>query len=237
MNRSSEIQLMNRGFILEEDLNNYMDATKDELLELINSREAYKRTIAVRLLTSLEDEDNSIITLFCEKLTKENKLYTKIAICAALSAKGSKAAKVMVKYLGRIGTNQHTELPKKNFKKKSYPLPRDIISRTLAHIGKEILPELVEVLSSSDIFKIREVIDAIGFICFYDYTDYPLNELITCLNEKINDDIIRWKVVRALGSFNGQSVIDILTNVKKNDGQERIREEAERSLSMIKDRT
>ena len=237
MGKSSGIQLMNRGYISEEDLSKYMNSSEDDLLELINSREAYERSIAVRLLAILETDDNNIIILFCEKLTKENKLYTKIEICNALSIKGKMAAKVMVKYLGRIGHNQHAELPKEDFKKKSYPLPRDIISRTLAHMGKEVLPELVEVLKTNNILAIREVTDAIGFICFYEYTDYPLNDLIFCFNEKRNDDIIRWKMVRALGSFNRQSVIDILMNVKQNDAQERIKKEAERSLNIISHRT
>lgn len=230
MGKSTESQLINRGHISEKDLDNYLSKTQDELLELMNSREAYKRTIAVRLLSSLETYDNDMIILFCEKLTEENKLYTKIELCNALSIKGIKSAKVMVKYLGRIGNNQYTELPKEDFKKKSYPLPRDIISRTLAHMGKEILPELVEVLKIDNILAIREGIDAIGFICFYECTDYPLNALVNCLNEKSNDDIIRWKIVRAFGSFNRQSVIDVLMNIKENDDQQRIRKEAERSL-------
>jgi len=73
---------------------------------LINSKEAYKRTISVRLLSTLNTDDDYIITLLCEKLTQEKKLYTKIEICNALSSMGTKAAKVMVKYLGKIGKNQ-----------------------------------------------------------------------------------------------------------------------------------
>ena len=40
----------------------------------------------------------------------------------------------MVEYLGQIGNNQHKVLPTNGFNKKSYPLPRDIIARTLAHM-------------------------------------------------------------------------------------------------------
>lgn len=73
----------------------------------------------------------------------------------------------MFEYLGKIGNNQHKVLPSNGFNKNNYPLPRDIIARTLAHMNEVILPELLDVLKSNNILAIREVIDAIGFICFY----------------------------------------------------------------------
>ncbi|MCC0704505.1 hypothetical protein IC213_15705 [Clostridioides sp. ES-S-0049-02] len=50
---------------------------------------------------------------------------------------------------------------------KSYPLARDIITRSLARMNVEILPVLFDVLESDDRIKISEVIDAIGFMIFY----------------------------------------------------------------------
>ena len=56
----------------------------------------------------------------------------------------------MVEYLGQIGNNQHTVLPTNGFNKKSYPLPRDIIARTLAHMKEDILPVLMDVLKTNN---------------------------------------------------------------------------------------
>ncbi len=103
----------------------------------------------------------------------------------------------------------------------------------------EVLPELLKILKLNNIVAIREVIDAIGFICFYNSKVYDkeiINDLISCLNEYIEDDIIRWKIVRALESFNTELIIDMLTNIEQNDEKEIIRIEAKRSLDIIKKR-
>lgn len=160
--RSSDIQLRNRGYIYAEDTYDYTDFSKTELLELLKSKEAYKRTIAVNLLSNKYELDNDMINLFCSMLLQEKKLYTKIELCNALLKASVDSAKTMVNYWGFIGNNQYKELPDKEFNKKSYPLPRDIIARTLAHMGVDVLPELTKILKTDNINAIREVIDSIG---------------------------------------------------------------------------
>lgn len=237
--KSADEQLKSRGYITEEDICKYECLNKDELLNLLKSKEPHERTIAINLLPSKSELDDEMLMLFCNMLLKEKKLYTKIELCNALSKRDVKAAKIMVNYLGIIGNNQHKELPDKDFNKKSYPLPRDITARTLAHMSSDILIELIPVLKNNNIIAIREVIDSIGFICFYNFTSYNetiINELISCLNKYSNDDIIRWKIVRAFESFNNKTVIEILINIMKNDSKEIIRNEAKRSLKIINSR-
>lgn len=236
MGKSSVLQLKSRGYIQESDLYNYKDLKIPELMDLLDSGNAYERTIAVRLISALMKDDEQKASLLCTKLSKEDKLYTKIELCDALAKMGVCAAKTMCRYLGRIGNNQYTELPEVEFKKKSYPLPRDIISRTLAHMGKEVLPYLSGVLITEDNPAIREAIDAVGFICFYEKIDYPLKDLIACFNINSDDKIIRWKAARALGSFSDSAAVDLLLSVKNCDNEERIRKEAERSLRIIQQR-
>ena len=65
-------------------------------------------------------------------------------------------------YLAKIGKNQYKELPSEPSRKKSYPLPRDIIARTLAKMDTSIMPFLMKVLKEDDLSKISEVIDAIN---------------------------------------------------------------------------
>ncbi|PAB60540.1 HEAT repeat domain-containing protein [Anaeromicrobium sediminis] len=237
--KSSDEQLKGRGYIVHEDTLEYEHLNKDELLDLLNSKEAHKRTIGVRLLSNKVNLDEKMITLFCDKLSIEKKLYIKIELCDALLKKNNDCARIMVNYLGLIGKNQHKELPKKPFNKRSYPLPHDIISRTLAHMSVNVLPELMTVLKSGNVLAIREVIDAIGFLCFYNDVSEKaqiLKDLMDCLHEYDNDPIIRWKIVRALESFNNEEVIDILNHIKENDEEESIRNEADRSLRIIKDK-
>lgn len=238
--KSSDSQLRSRGKITSEDLQQYSNHTKIELLEMLKSKEAYKRTIAVKILSEKYDLTDDLMHLFLHTLKQEKKLYTKIELCDALSKGDVQSAKIMVEYLGQIGNNQHTELPTNGFNKKSYPLPRDIIARTLAHMKEDILPVLMDVLKTNNIPAIREVIDAIGFICFYNkihFNTQIVDELILCLNENYNDDIIRWKLVRAFESFNDINLIHILMEIKQNDSQLVIRNEAKRSLKIINNRT
>ncbi|MEW4153704.1 hypothetical protein Q0N88_28060 [Bacillus thuringiensis] len=238
--KSSNFQLKSRGKITFEDLQHYNNHTKVELLEMIKSNEAYKRTIAVKLLSEKEALSDDLIRLFLHTLTQEKKLYTKIELCDALSKGDIQSAKIMVEYLGQIGNNQHKVLPTNGFNKNSYPLPRDIIARTLAHMKKEILRVLLDVLKTNNVIAIREVIDAIGFICFYNKihsNTQIIDALLLCLKENYNDDIIRWKLVRAFESFNDINVIHTLLDIKKNDDQSIIRNEAKRSLRIINSRT
>jgi len=237
--KSSNSQLKSRGKVTVEDLQEYNNPTKTELLEMITSKEAYKRTIAIKLLSENHDLNEDLIQLFLHILTKENKLYTKIELCNALSKGGIRSAKIMVEYLGQIGNNQHTVLPTNGFNKKSYPLPRDIIARTLAHMKEDILPALMDVLKTNNISAIREVIDAIGFICFYNKIQSNtqiIDALLLCLKNNYNDDITRWKLVRAFESFNDIKVIKILMDIEQNDSQPIIRNEAKRSLNVINKR-
>ncbi|WP_238881877.1 HEAT repeat domain-containing protein [Clostridium sp. YIM B02551] len=233
--RSSDEQLKNRGYITSKDIENYLSLNKDKLLELLKSKEAYKRTIAINVYRSKYGLEKDTIYLFCEMLKDEKKLYTKLEICEALSQGSIEAAKIMVNYLGRIGNNQYRELPTKKFNKKSYPLPRDIIARTLSHMGLEVLPELINVLKSNYVLRISEAIDAIGFICFYNNVsdNSGLEELIMVLEKYSEDEIIRWKIVRALESFQTEKTLKILKDIMESDSNETIRNEAKRSLDII----
>lgn len=237
--KSSNSQLRSRGKITSEDLQQFSNNTQIELLEMLKSKEAYKRTIAVKILSEKYDLTDDLINLFLHTLKQEKKLYTKIELCDALSKGDVQSAKIMVEYLGRIGNNQHTELPTNGFNKKSYPLPRDIIARTLAHMKESILPILKDVLKTNNVPAIREVIDSIGYICFYNkihFNTQIIDALFLCLRNNYNDNIIRWKLVRAFESFNDINVIKILMEIEQNNSQLVIRNEAKRSLKIINNR-
>lgn len=234
--KSSDAQLKIRGKISNTDLTNYYNHTQIQLVEMLASKEAYRRTIAVKILSEKYELNDELVRLFLKVLTQEKKLYTKIELCEALSNGNVETAKIMVKYLGTIGNNQHKQLPTTGFNKTSYPLPRDIIARALAHMNEDVLPVLLIVLKANNIIAIREAIDAIGFICFYKkvHTN-PLiiDALIQCYKNYEEDDIIRWKLVRAFESYTDSRIIKLLIEIKQNDCQMAIRNEAERSLKTI----
>jgi hypothetical protein len=232
--KSDMENLQKRGFIDRYDESSYQNYGRDELLDLLNSMNAQERSIAANQLK--EYPDKKVISALCLRLSIEKSLYTKLIICDSLRSIGKKAVPEMLKYLGKIGKNQYKEIPEAEFKKKSYPLPRDIIARTLAHMDKEILPELISVLDSGNIYSIREVIDSIGFICFYNSSDYPAPYLLRCYKKYDKDPVVCWKIIRAFRSFNNMEIIKILDRIIENEKNIYIKREAGISLRIIKDR-
>ena len=68
-----------------EDINKYVDLNRNELFELLKSKEPYKRTVAIKLLSNKNELNSNMVELFCNMILHENKLYIKIELCNALS--------------------------------------------------------------------------------------------------------------------------------------------------------
>lgn len=239
--KSSKEDLKSRGYIAKNEINNYYELLEfDELCVLLKSKQAIERTIAISLSKNCCDVTQlDLSTILLEILVKEKYLYTKIEICGVLEKGDSEIAKQMLKYVGKIGENQHAKLPNEVSKKASYPLPRDIIARAMGKMDILVLPVLIEALESYDVFVIREVIDAIGFLCFYNEItteDFVVKELIKCYEKYKCDYILRWKITIAFSAFNNEFAISELKEIIDNDNEELIRKEACRSLRLIERR-
>lgn len=166
--KSSNSQLRNRGFIDETDINKFKDYSIESLIKNLNSNILSERTAVIRLLSNKiritnEDYVNKLLCI----LANEKALYTRLEICNFLETGNKTNAKLMVNYLGEIANNQYKTLPNKVSKKNSYPLPLYIIARTLGKMDSSILDVLFCVLNSNNKSRISEVLDAIGFIIFY----------------------------------------------------------------------
>lgn len=231
--KSNEEQLRSRGYIEEKDLAPYKYFSKEELLELLKSKIATDRTIAVRLLVKYKDLD--VIKSFISMLTVEKKLYTKIALSESIGEYGEEASKILINYLGKVGNNQHKSLPNKPFKKKNYPLPRDIVSRTLCKIGSPALNDLRSCFYTGEYIQILEAIDAIGFISYYEGDNTCLEDILKLANKYKEDELMTWKLLRALQAFEGEEVLDILGSYSESNVEQH-RWEAMRSIEQIKRR-
>jgi len=228
--KSTLEQLKSRGYVEDADIALYLHYDKDMLIELLSSKVATERTIAVRLLTKFKDSDILDALIVC--LSKENKLYTKIAVTESIAGFGKEACVKLIPLLGRIGTNQHKTLPTKPFNKQNYPLPRDIVARTICKIGVVAIKPLCECLKSSEYHRILEAIDAIGFISYY-HNDYSSLGAIVALRDMYKDDALMvWNILRALQSFPRQESIELLNGYTTSDVMQH-RWEAQRSLEQI----
>lgn len=236
--KSSKEDLRKRGMIEQSDIDKIMSLSYSKLMDLVNAKLPAERSAAIHLLSDKVGCDKEdFIEILLIRLSIEKSLYTKIEICNALEKGKVKTARRMVEYLGCIGNNQHKCLPDKVSKKISYPLPRDIIARSLAKMDRSILPVLIEVLRSENETKISEVIDAIGFLVFYHQelaTIETLNYLIDVMNIYSNNDVVVWKCVLCLSAFPVQKSIDILNFITDKGDNNIIIDEALRSLNLIR---
>jgi hypothetical protein len=233
--KSTDEQLKNRGFVFYEDMILYENYTEHELVKLLQDKEAYKRTIAIRLLSKC-DKENYIKT-FCERLKIENKLYTKIELCNVLEKYHEKAIPYLVPLLGTIGKNQHKKPEIVDINKKSYPLPRDIVGRILIRIGPKTFPELKKIImDNKNINQIMETIDVIGHITL-NYKNYEMENILTeYYKNNTGNEFIEWKIIRAFQLSNSKEIKTILENIIKTHRNKIIIEEAKRSIERMENR-
>ena len=187
-----------RGFVAKGDEINYAKRSNDELIDLLKSRIAIERTIGARLLGSRGVVSVEYLLM---ALKTEKKLYPRLEICCSLARIGEPSIDGLIQLLGVIGNNQHQTPSEEPFLKVSYPLPRDLAARTIIRIGHAALPVLCGVLNEDHPAKISEAIDAIGFICSKGGADQYLKTLMACYNKFKNNDLLRWKLIRAMCSF------------------------------------
>lgn len=224
-------QLKSRGYVEDEDLLKYGYESKEELYKLLQSKTPIERTIASKLLIKYKDTETMLALI--KALSKEKKLYTKIALSESVSVYGEKASEVLIKHLGLVGKNQHGTLPKKKFGKNNYPLPRDIIARTICKIGTPALKHLRLCLKTGEYHQILEAIDAIGFISFYEHNEESFDDLIDLFDRYESDDLMIWKLIRSLQSFTNEESTRILNNYTQSNVIQH-KWEAERSLEQIR---
>ncbi len=229
--KSRMCDLKKRGFINDKFMGKYSDLGYKKLETLLQSEKPQERTVAAKI-SGIRTEHRSIPKL-CNALSIEKSLYSKIAMSESLGIMGKKAIPYLIKLLGSIGNNQHKYLPTKPFEKLSYPLPRDIIARTITKIGKQALPYLEKVILLDDIQKTSEAIDSIGYISFYTKTNRSLNALLNSFNKHKENEIIVWKILRAFSSFNDKKVLTILKITIKNSEVPSHQWEAKRSLFLL----
>lgn len=227
-------KLKNRGYVEENDLQNYVTFDRLQLLGLLHSKVPSERTIAAKLLAKYDDE--TTLNALVDQLAIEKKLYSKIALTETISKFGEKASYILVAYLGSIGNNQYKCLPDIPFNKRSYPLPRDITARTLIRIGKPALNALRECVQCGTYIQKLEAIDAIGFISYYECDDSLLEDIIKLFRIYENDDLMTWKLIRALQAFKGEEVLRLLIKYQ-NSSVAQLRWEANRSIEQINKRS
>ena len=237
MMKSSDDDLKKRGKITADLLSNNSHLPVDDLYYMLDSKVAVDRSIAILLLDDKIANNNiELVKILLKTLQNEKCLYTKLYISDILMRGNKDVALEMINYLGIIGSNQYHRLPDKVSMKKSYPLPRDIIARCLGKMNVDILPLLFEVLESNNEKQIVEVIDAIGFMLFYNQNGASLNyfnRIIETINKYRDNHIILYKCLICLSAFKNNQCQTYLQQYIDRGGVQILVDEAKRSRQLI----
>ena len=230
--KSSKVELIQRGYADEEMIQAAKLKTEAELIKDLNSKLAWERTAAVYALK----QPDRFASLYIELLSKEKKLNTRLACSEVLAAGGEECARRLSEWLGMIGHNQHQCIGLTS-KKKSYPLPRDLIARIMAKMDGRILPVLFTQAIFSDEKKLSEALDAIGFMVFYHpalATEQQLHQILR-LFDVCENEVIHWKAVTALSAYPAPAACRFL-EVLSSTGNPHLQPEIQRSLNLLYDK-
>ncbi|NBK99531.1 MAG: hypothetical protein EOM50_16235 [Erysipelotrichia bacterium] len=227
--KSSLTTLAKRGYIdylhfdfERVDINHY--------LTMLNSTYAIERSLAAKGLRK-HVLKAKVSEALLNAFTTETALYTKIEIAKTLKSGNKKTLQAMLPYLAKIPNNQYEILPAQVSKKKSYPLPRDMIARTIAHMNPIYLPYLIDYLLTCECKQARELIDAIGFMAYRNQCkSAKLFATLKQYFESSKDEIIRWKMITCFSAFLPYSKDDLIYLSNEDD---LLGKEAVRSLSFL----
>lgn len=231
--KSNIDQLHKRGYVTVEELDEYRSLSDNEISDFLKSENAVERTIGAEITGERKIPDS--LPLLCELLKTEKKLYTKIAVCKAIEKYGTGSLKYLLPLVGKIGSNQHKKADLIDLKKKSYPLPRDIAARIIIRIGPMALPYLERIIETGTIEQKVEIIDVIGHIAF-NHNDYRSKNVLLNAYNNTDDELLKWKIIRAFQSFDSEEIKIILDELI-NGNNKVFREEAKRSLMQIEKRS
>lgn len=232
--KSTKKQLENRGFINDDEVTKYSMNDTPSLLFMLNFGNQKERSIAARLLG--DKKDYKAVEDLCNALKKEKALYTKIEIQNALVKSDIIAIPFLINQLGVIGKNQHKKINNDDLNKRTYPLARDIAARVLCQIGPKALPALKEVIKSGGYKQRLEAIDAIGHITYHYDNVACEEELMELYRSKDCDDLMQWKIIKAMQSFKSERMQTELKEIIEKGNDEILIKEAKRSMDRIEER-
>ncbi len=230
--KSNKDDLLKRGFLSKGKELDHLNEPFKKKIKLLKSKVAVERTLGARLLKQTKKEET--VEYLLDALKVEQKLYPKIEICNILVEFGELSIDGLIKLMGEIGKNQHKKIPEKEFKKDSYPLPRDIASRTIIRIGEKAIPKLLDNLETTNRNQLSEMIDAIGHIGFNYEVKHIYQPLKMCYDQHENDELLKWKILRAMsGIIASKSFLQKEYSILKNEW---LKKEINRSLRLIEKR-
>lgn len=233
--KSSQEQLSSRGYLPKEMILN--DSIEIEVLfNQLNNSDPVQRSMAARVLGKYYILQKETAKKLLERLCIEKKLYTRIEICDALAKGDSGTVSAMIPYITYLGNNQYRSIEEaKTSKKKSYPLPRGLITRTIGRMEASVASTLLKNLSQEEYAP--EILEGVGYLIF----NHPKLQTVENYEEARdyyeqykNNLLFVWKFVIFSSVFPYSYVEETLSDIALEFPQEAIQRELERTLVICK---
>lgn len=236
--KSSDSELTKRGYISNQDVTPYLSMSQERLLNVLlkSPNPVQRSSAAAALRTSIFQKDKFYWYQLLLALQKEKALYTKIEICKNLELGNELAIEEMCQFLGKIGSNQHQYIPTTVSRKNTYPLPRDIIARTLGKIHPKYSKTLLNQFFILPENQLTEFIDAVGFFVYFNpqlATKENFLYIEHCYKQNFQNKLIVWKLTRCCSSFPIDEARNFLEKIRRENNHETILLEINRSLYFI----
>lgn len=230
--KSTNESLRKRGMASEGDIAALSDLTYEDLVAALHAADSCTRSAAAYCLRVQADRAADELL---GQLAGEKCLYTRIAVCECLEKGSIVTSEKMISCLGHIGNNQYRVPPDKVSAKKSFPLPRDIIARSLGRMDISVFPAFQRCLRESRYREqISELVDAVGYMVFY----HPelaaaenLQPVLALESPYSQDSLILWKMILCLSAFPSADAKTVLLNYAQE--QSILGMEAQRSLKIL----
>lgn len=164
-----------------------------------------------------------------QKIAEEKNLLTRLDLCKVLQQGDEETALLIVKHLGEIGSNQYVKekLPLFGILKKTYPLPRDVLARTLGKMNPCVFSviklafqyyakSMEEDVTLED-SALSELLDAAGYMVFSNQKlanaeNIAVIDDVICLIVQNSEEkfkaLICWKYVICLSAFRSEETVD-----------------------------
>ncbi|CAM2748302.1 hypothetical protein [Erysipelothrix tonsillarum] len=233
---STRQALQRRGYLDLTTVTYYANLSDDALLEQLQAENAHDRTAAVHVGARRWNYEPWFVDLLLKQLVHEEALYTRLEICRVLEDGNNDVAAAMIPYLGTIGRNQHQSVPATISRKTSYPLPRDLIARTLGNMNASILYTMIDHLDSLNRQQLSEMIDAYGYLISkhpHLATEAHLKIISYILSEHDGDELIIWKCMQCLSAFPLDNALKLLQTYASKVKHPTTLLEINRSIALI----
>ncbi|MDL2292651.1 hypothetical protein LJC17_03590 [Acholeplasma sp. OttesenSCG-928-E16] len=215
------------GYLNKDEIKIASCLSYSKAISFLKGEDTKKRALAAFYFSINFDNKDSKILI--NSLKNEKKLYVRLYLQRALQKGNKETLNYLVESIPLFFRSPFL----KPTKKKTYPLPRNLIIRIISHMNPNLFLEIKNMYLSSSIKIKEELIEALGFMCYHHFT-LQKDDVYDFFLKQIdgNSDILTRRVITALTCFKNIKTLLFLDGLK-GILPSSFHDEIKRSISVI----